>query len=299
MIDLTALSLPVNLGVFAVAAAVIWWAGTTLTEAADAISERTGIGSLFAGTIILGGITSLPEVAVSVSAGLTGEAALGVNNLLGSIALQVVILAIGDWILGGRALSFVTGKPVVLLQGLFGAIVLIGVAVAVTVGDVALLGAGAWTFGLFAGVAALLWVVVGEERRGHAGWQPTDLPSRRDVTGEAAEPMPLAAALWRTALCAGLILTAGYALARTGDALAQQTGLGTSFLGATLLGFTTSLPEISALTAAVRLRRFAMAFGDIFGTNILEHFGATLSRGGFPCGTVCDSSCSGGCFMSA
>ncbi|MDF0603500.1 hypothetical protein P1J78_22470, partial [Psychromarinibacter sp. C21-152] len=38
---------------------------------------------------------------------------------------------------------------------------------------------------------------------------------------------------------------------------------------------------------------------DFGGCLELEHFGATLSRGGFPCGTVCDSSCSGGCFMSA
>ena len=68
MVDFSTLSIPLNFGVFAVAAAVIWWAGTTLTEAADAISEQTGLGSLFAGTIILGGITSLPEMAVSVSA---------------------------------------------------------------------------------------------------------------------------------------------------------------------------------------------------------------------------------------
>lgn len=270
MFDPSDLSIPVNLGIFALAAAVIWWAGTRLTEAADAISERTGLGSLFAGTIILGGITSLPEMAVSVSAGLSGSAALGVNNLLGSIAVQVVILAVGDWILGGRALSFVTGKPVVLLQGIFGAVLLIAVTVAITVGDVAFLGAGVWTIGLFLAVAGLLWVIVGEEQSAHTGWQPTDLPSARDVTGEAAEPMALSAALWRTALCAALILTAGYALSRVGDALAGQTGLGASFLGATLLGFTTSLPEISALVAAVRLRRFAMAFGDIFGTNILN-----------------------------
>jgi cation:H+ antiporter len=63
---------------------------------------------------------------------------------------------------------------------------------------------------------------------------------------------------------------AGFVLARTGDAIAQQSGLGTSFIGVTLIGFATSLPEISTLLAAVRLRRYMMAFGDIFGTNILN-----------------------------
>jgi len=269
MIDLGTLSLPVNIAVFVSAAAVIWWAGRALTEAADAISEHTGLGSLFLGTLVLGGITSLPEVAVSVSAGLNGAAKLGVNNLLGSIALQVVVLALGDWVLGGRALSFVTGKPVVLLHGLFGAILLIAVAVAVNVGDRAFAAAGVWTLGLFIATFLLLWVVFLEERSERSAWHPTDLPTERDISGRASEPLPISIAAWRTVLCAALILAAGYGVSLVGDAIAAQTGLGGSFVGATLLGLTTSLPEISALVAAVRLRRFAMAFGNIFGTNIL------------------------------
>ena len=66
------------------------------------------------------------------------------------------------------------------------------------------------------------------------------------------------------------ILVAGFLLAKTGEALAGQTGLGTSFFGAVLLGLSTSLPEVSTVLAAVRLRRYEMAMADVFGTNIFN-----------------------------
>ena len=65
------------------------------------------------------------------------------------------------------------------------------------------------------------------------------------------------------------ILVAGYTLAKTGDALAEQTGLGSSFFGAVFLAVSTSLPEITIVFSSVRLGRYAMAVGNIFGANLL------------------------------
>ncbi|WP_299817480.1 sodium:calcium antiporter [uncultured Jannaschia sp.] len=270
MIDFTALPILANLGIFAAAACAVWFAGTRLAGYADEIAELTGIGSAAVGMILLAGITSLPEIAVSVSAGFTGSAALAVNNLLGSIALQVVVLAIGDWVLGGRALSFVIGNPVVLLQGIFGALLMAALAGAVGVGDVAFLGAGVWSLGLAAAAVGLMWFAAREANRGELGWTPANMPDLGDVTGEGEPPDTLKKALLLTGAMAAIILVAGFLLSQTGDALAQQTGLGQSFMGLTLVGLATSLPEVSTLVAAVRLKRYTMAFGDIFGTNILN-----------------------------
>jgi cation:H+ antiporter len=269
MTDFTDFPLMLNLVFFAVAAAAVWWAGTRLALYADAISDISGLGSAFVGMILLGGITSLPEIAVSVSAGFSGEAALAVNNLLGSIALQIVVIAMGDYVLGGRALSFVVGKPRVLLQGVFGAMLLAMLIAAVGVGDFAILGAGVWSFGLFMMAGGLLWFVSRESKR-KSGWEPTGFPDLGDAIEPQGKPETIKRALWLTFGVAVVILMAGFVLARTGDAIAQQSGLGTSFIGVTLIGFATSLPEISTLLAAVRLRRYMMAFGDIFGTNILN-----------------------------
>jgi hypothetical protein len=65
-------------------------------------------------------------------------------------------------------------------------------------------------------------------------------------------------------------------LAQSGEALSEQTGLGTSFFGAVFLAFSTSLPEISTVVAAVRMRQYAMAVSDVFGTNLRDSFGNDL-----------------------
>jgi cation:H+ antiporter len=70
-----------------------------------------------------------------------------------------------------------------------------------------------------------------------------------------------------------VILAAGRSLAVTADALAEQSGLGGSFTGTTLVALSTSLPEVVTTIAAVRMGAFDMAVGNIFGSNC---FNATI-----------------------
>lgn len=73
-----------------------------------------------------------------------------------------------------------------------------------------------------------------------------------------------------TAFAALVILVAGYVLSETGSAVAERSGLGQAFFGATAVALATSLPEISTMVGAVRLKRYEMAIGDIFGTNLFN-----------------------------
>ena len=59
-------------------------------------------------------------------------------------------------------------------------------------------------------------------------------------------------------------------LAVTGEALSEQTGLGSSWFGALFVGLSTSLPEISTVQKAVRIGMPRPAFSDIFGTNLFD-----------------------------
>jgi cation:H+ antiporter len=74
----------------------------------------------------------------------------------------------------------------------------------------------------------------------------------------------------QVAVSASVILIAGWALAASGDALAQQTPLGASFVGVALVAGSTSLPELSTTIGAVRRGNYAMAVSNILGTNCLE-----------------------------
>jgi cation:H+ antiporter len=256
-----------NFAVFAGAAIVVWLAGTRIAGYADAIAERTGIGREILGIALLGGITSLPEMAVASTASLSGHPALSVNDLLGSAAINVVIIALADAALGRDAITSMLASPGVLLQGVLGIVLLAMVVGAITTLDVPLLGASAWTWLLLLAYFASVIVIA----RTHSGraWKAL---GRRRAEKRPARPGrdTLGALAAGTAVAGALVLLAGFLLAKTAEEIAAQTGLGTSFVGAVLLAASTSLPEASTVLAAVRLRRYEMAVSDVFGTNLFN-----------------------------
>lgn len=264
------LPLPANLAIFAASAAAVWVAGTRLAALVDRLATLTGIGQAFAGMLLLGGITSLPEIATVGTASWTGNPELAVSNLLGSAAANILLLAVADAVIGRDALTSVVATPSTLFQGTLGMMLLAAVAVVVTVGDVAVLGVGVGSTLLLAGCVAALWLSSGYERR-HV-WTAVGR-DREEERGEGEADTghgSLASVSVRTAAAGGLILVAGFFLSQTGDALARQTGLGTGLVGLVLVAFATSLPELSSIVSALRLRRYEMAVGDLFGTNLFN-----------------------------
>jgi cation:H+ antiporter len=64
----------------------------------------------------------------------------------------------------------------------------------------------------------------------------------------------------------GLLVAAPF-LAGSANAIAEQSGISTTFIGTALLGITTSLPELVTAIAAIRLGAFDLAVGNLFGSN--------------------------------
>lgn len=275
MLQFQALPLWLNVALFGAAAGAIWMAGTRLSRYADEIADRTGVGKAFIGALLLGGITSLPEAATTVTAAATGSAPLAVNNILGGVAMQITVLAVADAVVPSSALAARVGKPSVLLQGALLIIVLALAAMGIALGDVSLLGVGLWPSGIL-GTSILAFFLI-HEHRSRETWEP-ESKSRygrqsekggthtRDTSGDRS----MSRLMLLTAAAGLAILIAGFVVARTGDALAEQTGLGQSFVGVLFLAIATSLPEVSTTLSAVRMGEFAMAFSNIFGANILD-----------------------------
>lgn len=153
--------LGINVAVFAVCTVVVWLAGWRLAQYADRFASATGIAHATVGLVLLAGMTSLPEVAVTLSAAVAETPQLAVNNLLGSIAMQITLRAVADALIGRQALTVVAGNAVVLLQATMNCLLLVlfALAVVVVVGDVALLGAGAWTWTFAAAYGVAIWIV--------------------------------------------------------------------------------------------------------------------------------------------
>lgn len=282
------LSLAANLAVFAAAAAVVWLAGTRIAGYASTLADRTGIGKAVVGALLLGGITSLPEIATTGSAAASGNAALAVNNLLGGIAMQVAILALADAAIGRGALSAIVARPTVLLQATLNILLLAILAIGITAGDVPFLGMGAWTAAIAA--AYLTSMVIIGRSQAPAAWRPGREVARGTAGDKARDTGKETRSTGRVALytaaSGAAIFVAGYVLAHTGEALAEQTGLGASFVGAVLVAVATSLPEVSSTLAAVRLGHLELAFGDIFGTNLFDVAAVTLADAVYAGGPV-------------
>ena len=72
------------------------------------------------------------------------------------------------------------------------------------------------------------------------------------------------------AICSLAIIVLGVWLASLGDKVVTETGLQESFIGSLLLAITTSLPEVAAGIAAVRLDAVDLAISNVFGSNIFN-----------------------------
>lgn len=282
LLDFSSYALGAVAAVFVVAAVVVWIAGTKVAQYADQLAVATGIGHATMGLVLLAGITSLPEVAVALTSAATGAPALSVNNLLGGVAMQIAILAVADAIIGRQALTVIAGTPLLLLQGTACVLLLLLFVAAVVTGDRPLLGAGIWSWALL--VVYLVSIVTIANAQGSRVWlvhktqaQTERAARQQDKPASGVKPPDdpasggsLKPLLLKIAAGAAAILVAGFVLSRTGDAIAAQTGLGRNFVGAVFLALSTSLPEISAVLAAVKLRRYEMAISDIFGTGLFN-----------------------------
>ncbi|MBX9462889.1 MAG: sodium:calcium antiporter [Aquamicrobium sp.] len=277
MLDFVQLGLPINMLLFGVAAIAVWFAGARLTGYADAISRITGLGQAVIGIILLAGVTSLPEIGVTATASIGGDAQLAVNNLFGSIALQVALLAVVDLMIGREALTAVVPDPAVMLQGALNVLLLSVAAAAMVAGDVGIFGVGLWAWACLFLYVAAVWSL--SAARGKRPWLAarnggiddrlirSDERHRHADDGQSASLRPL---LIKTSATATVILAAGFVLARSGDAIAQESGLGQSFVGFVLVALATSLPELSTALTAARRGLYTMAISDILGTNLIN-----------------------------
>lgn len=267
-----------NLVLFAASGVVIWVAGTRLAWYAESIADRTGLGQAVVGVLILAVATSLPEIASVATTAFAGNAPLAVNNLLGGIVVQTSILAIADRVGGRKALTHFVARPVLLLEGLLVVVLLTITLTGIGIGDmVTPLGIGLWPVAI---VAVYLFglTMVKRYQQHDVSWEPAGEGSDEVKRVQAEEDAKPAEGFegWSNprlylAFAGGsaVILVAGTAVGRTGDALASQSGLGEGFIGLTLLALATSLPDLSTTISAARIGAHSLAVSNIFGSTML------------------------------
>jgi cation:H+ antiporter len=250
---------------FAASAMVVIVAGTFLARAADRIADLTGLGRLVIGGVLLAGATSLPELSVDVNAVLRGLDDLAVGDLLGASLMNLVILAAADLLTrskGGMlsraaARHALSGTMAIALVALTGLMIL-------TPFDMALAGVSLGSVVVFAVYVMGIRIIFHDQRMATQE-AAAAIAARADL-----KPGALRRALLQFAAATVAIFGAAPFVARSAGQIAALSGLGNTFVGTTLVAFSTTLPELVATVTAVRMGAFDLAVANIFGSNAVN-----------------------------
>ncbi|WP_214823913.1 sodium:calcium antiporter [Exiguobacterium algae] len=250
---------------FLLAAAVTVFAAIKLSTYADVMSEKSRMGGLLIGTVLLAGATSLPEVTTSISAVVINNPDIAVGNMLGSNLFNIFILAMFDLYFRQKQLFNGASRDHLYTAGL-GLLLTVSTLVALIVRvDMTFIGIG---------VDALIIAALYGFGIYFIGKQPkapeTNEETEEEVVVSTNHSISLKRAIIGFGLAALVTMAAGTALSITGDRIAVVTGLGSSFVGSFLIAASTSLPEAAAVFMALKLRNVNLAFGSILGSNIFN-----------------------------
>lgn len=251
---------------FFVSAAVIVLAATQLAKYGDIIAVRTRLGGMFIGILLLAGATSLPEVLTTISALSQGVPNLAAGNLMGSNMFNMLMLALID--VAGQQQRIL--RKAALKHALSGSLAVLMIAIVVFF-ILAKIEIQVGWIGLDSILLMLAYVVaislIQQSASPIAAIEP-EIPEKfpsllRGILGFLA--------------AAGVLAVITPLMVRSSASIAEVTGLGTSFVGTTLVAIVTSLPEMVTTLAALKLGADDMAIGNLFGSNMFNMFALGLT----------------------
>lgn len=249
--------------IFIVSSAIVVVAAVKLAEYGDVISVRTGMGGLLVGTILLAGATSLPELIASMSAFRLGAPGLAAGNFFGSNLVNMFLLALVD--------LFNQQVPLLRSQAITQTLTAALAATMMTVATIFVLADVDFVIGWVSVESIILillyfggvWLVQQE------GKLAAGISSPARISPAPGFPSLQRGLLGFVTASAVLVLAVPQLVQASSD-IAVQTGMGEGFVGTALLSIVTSLPELLAAWAAVRIGAPDMAVGNLFGSSVFN-----------------------------
>lgn len=262
-------SLSFNIGLFIVAAIIIGLVGTKMSQISDRLADSTGLGEAVMGAVFLGGSTSLSGIVASVTAAAGGHAELAVSNAIGGIAAQTAFLALADIFYTKANLEHAAASIANLVQG----------TLLITLLSIPLIGMSGPQLAVWGIHPATVILVIAYgfglrlvyQAQKNEMWSPRQTKETRQETVDELDSDSNLTQLWlQFALCAVTIAFSGYAIARSGVAIAAQTGFSESVVGGLFIALSTSLPELVTTIAAVRQGALILAVSGVIGGNCFD-----------------------------
>lgn len=272
IVDILISDLALNVIVIGVSFIALNWASNLAIRNAVKVSTVTRLGKTTVGFSMIAFSTSLPELTVAVIAALSGGAPLSVGNVLGSnivnisviIGLAVLLLHLrgrhkrnrvsnsssGD---GNMIPTFARSEMNSIYFGLFISSIVPLILIYIT--------NATWAVGL-----VLLFIFVGYMYK----LSQVRLPAENGevVTQEEKNRLKRYVS-FMVAGALGVVVSA-YFLVEAAVSIATSAGISQQVIGATIIAFGTSLPELTLDLKAFLRGHSGLAFGDIIGSSFIN-----------------------------
>jgi cation:H+ antiporter len=244
--------------------ALLFAGGELSVRGAVSLARRLSLPPLLIGIVVVGFMTSMPELVVSVRATLAGDPVVAVGNVVGSDIVNLLL------VLGVAAIiSPIVAKRVSARRD---ALVMIAALAAIT----ALSGFGVlerWQgLLMMAGLAVYVALSYRADSRSATREGALHIADAAD-----AECLPPSEPAWAIVV----LLIGGLALLALGatwvvtavSAAARAFGLSEVAIGLTVVSLGTTLPELSAAIASARHGHSELVIGNVIGSNIFNALG--------------------------
>ena len=229
--------------------ALIIFGADFLVDGSSAIARKAGISEFVIGLTIVGFGTSCPELVVSLTGALQGNADISVGNVVGSNIFNTLLILGVTAVIAPVAVTRSNSRrdiPITLL------VTFLFVTFALT----------GYKISFFEGVAFLLVF---------AGYMVYCFKSDQGASEAVDEKVR---SLWLAILLvlgglAGLIF-GGQLFVNNATAIARAVGVSDKFIAITLLAGGTSFPELATCIVAAAKKKDQLALGNILGSNVFN-----------------------------
>lgn len=237
--------------------ALLIWGADRFVVGAAGTARNLGVPTLLIGLTVVALATSAPEILVSITASLDGNAELAVGNAVGSNIANIAL------VLGMTALVRPMEVRSTILRREMPALLAVTLLTVMVFLD-SFLGRLDGLL-LLAGLVVLLrWLVTLGMRSHEAD------PLNQEIAAEMPAELPMATALGWLGIGLLVLLIGARMLVWGAEHLADELGVSDLVIGLTVVAVGTSLPELAVSVVSALKNEHDIALGNIIGSNMFN-----------------------------
>lgn len=243
----------------AIGLVLLIFGGDWFVKSAISIAKKTKIPEVIIGATIVSIATTLPELLVTIISSSQGIFGLAVGNAIGSCIVNAGLIA-------GIGLIFALQKHDTKYSSL-------KMMILISLGLLLLCMSLDYKIGWIEGAVLIVFAIIFMVINVIDAKDSLKKEKRENINQEEnaeEKPMPVWKIVLLFVLGAGGIGGGAELLVMGGENLARLAGLSETFIGLTIVGIGTSLPELVTTISSIRKKAANIGVGNIIGANVLN-----------------------------